>query len=67
MGYSLDLSRLYGSSIEYTDSLTNMKYIYTPCDDGVICDQNETNTDSMAIQESSNGFCVSYLAKFDGM
>ena len=67
MGYWLDLSALYSSSIEYTDRLTNIKYIYTPCNDGVICEQNKTNTASMAIQENSNGFCVSYLAKFDGM
>ena len=65
-GYSLDLSELYGSTVEYTDPLTKMKYIYTPCNDGVTCEQNNTNAEYMAIQENINGFCVAYLAKFHG-
>ena len=64
-GYTIDLSQLYGAVLVYSSNKSSYKYYYSPCNDGVICTQNSSNVDTMAIQDDGNGFCVSYLAKFD--
>ena len=66
-GYTLDLTDLYGSILEYSSALSDYTYYYSPCNDGVICTHNSSiinNIRAMATQEK-NGFCESYLAKYD--